>query len=385
MSLENKKIRVAVLLGGDTNEREISLESGRNVCYKLSTQKYEVIPVFVNNNLELFKLSQKLLIQNSTKEINALVTQDVKIKLSDLPNICDFVFIGLHGGIGENGCIQGALEMLGMPYNGSGVLASSLCMDKFKTNQFLRLNGIAVGDSVLLDKTVWLEKRKDLKEQELENFIKFFLAGIKFPLISKPHDDGCSIFVKKINNLGEFIFVVDDYFANTEKNKLMLEELIAGMELTVGVFGNDDITVLPPSKAVANKEILSIEEKFLPGAGENLTPAPLPSPAIEFVQQEIGRTYKILGCKGYSRIDCFYQDEKISPTGKQRLVILEPNTLPGLTPATCIFHQAAEIGMKPMEFIDKIVELGLELHKTKEIQKDHIITENLAKEKELKF
>jgi D-alanine-D-alanine ligase len=120
---------------------------------------------------------------------------------------------------------------------------------------------------------------------------------------------------------------------------------------------------------VCAADILSIEEKFLPGAGENQTPAPLPQHTLTFVQRIVESTYKALGCKGYSRIDCFYQTAEQSRTGKERVVIIENNSLPGLTPATCIFHQAAELGIKPMDFIDTIVQLGIEEH-SKHTQKD---------------
>ena len=134
------------------------------------------------------------------------------------------------------------------------------------------------------------------------------------------------------------------------------------MELTVGVIGNTKPQALPPSQAICTGDILSIEEKFLPGAGENQTPAPLPTGTLTFVRKTIERAFESLNCKGYARIDCFYQSAFQSPTGNERLIILEVNTLPGLTPATCIFHQAAEMGMKPMEFIDRIIELGFEEH-----------------------
>ena len=343
---KNKK-RIVVLLGGNNSEREISLESGRNICYKLSPYKYEVIPVFVDNKKELYKLSQKLLIQNSTQEISELLTNEIKIKWSQLSNICDFVFIALHGGIGENGSVQGTLQMLGLPYNGSDVFTSGLCIDKYKTCEFLKIHGFAVPKSNLILKSELNKLPKDLN----------------FPLIVKPHDDGCSFFVAKVNNQEELILTLDKYFKDSNKDSVLIEEFISGIELTVGVFGNEEITVLPPSKVLANKDILSIEEKFLPGAGENLTPAPLAKNVIKLIQDIIGKSYKTLGCKGYARIDCFYQSAKESPTKKERVIILEVNTLPGMTPATCIFHQAAEIGLRPMEFIDKIVELGTEEHK----------------------
>ena len=271
-----QKIRIVVLLGGNTAEKEISLESGRNVCYKLSPYKYEVLPVFVNKKLELFKLNQKLLVQNSTDEISNLVTKDIKIKWSDLPNICDFVFIGLHGGKGENGSIQGTLQMLDLPYNGSGIFTSALCMDKYKTSCFLANHNFDVPKSILLDKNIWLNEK-----QKVENFVEKFLKEINFPLILKPHNDGCSFLVKKIYDKKEFLLELDKYFKVIDK--VLIEELIKGVELTCGVFGNDKITVFPPSKVFAKEDILSVEEKFLPGAGQNLTPAPLSKKVLKFI------------------------------------------------------------------------------------------------------
>ncbi|MFA5074998.1 MAG: ATP-grasp domain-containing protein [Candidatus Babeliales bacterium] len=365
-NISNKKNRIVVLLGGSSNEREISLESGRNVCYKLSPEKYEIIPVFVDSKNELYKLNQRLLIQNSTREISLLVTQDLKINWADLPKICDFVFIGLHGGVGENGGVQGTLEMLDLPYNGSGVLTSSLCMDKFKTNEFLKSGGFDVPFSFLLSKTEFYS------ESFIKNFEKFS-EKINLPVIIKPHDDGCSVGVKKVKNKENLLKEIDLYFKETLKEYVLIEEFIDAVELTCGVFGNQEVTALPPSKVFVAKDVLSMEEKFLPGAGENLTPAPLAKEHLEFIQDTIAQAYKFLGCAGYSRIDCFFQQAKKSPTKKNRLIILEVNTLPALTPATCIFHQAAEIGLRPMDFIEKIVELGFENYKNKFItssQKD---------------
>lgn len=360
-----KKTRVAVLLGGNTNEREISLESGRNICYKLSPQKYEALPIFVTNEMELFKLSNRLLIKNSTREITQSLNKAERISWSDLPKICDFVFIGLHGGLGEGGGVQGALEMLDLPYNGSGVLASALCMDKVKTNIFLRQKGFDVPTSVLVSKQEWCDSTE--KEHILANMLK----DLNFPCVLKPHDDGCSVFVQKVDGLSDLVRKLNQYFETTNKNAAMIEEMIVGKELTCGVIGNNnDVMALVPSMAVAKGGILSIEEKFLPGEGENQTPAPLPTEILELVRRTIADSYKSVGCAGYARIDCFYQNETQSPTGKARVVILEFNTLPGMTPATCIFHQAAELGMKPMDFIDKIIELGFKNHIEKLSHKD---------------
>jgi len=347
-----QKIRVAVLMGGNSNEKEISLESGRNVVYKLSPHKYEVLPLFVDSNMCLFHINQSLLVRNSTKEITSLLQESMQVAWHDLPHLVDFVFIALHGGNGENGAIQGTLEMLGLPYNGSSVLTSALCMDKYKTTQFLRSQQFDVPNSMIITHEEW-HQNHNLLIQSIEH-------TIGFPCIVKPHNDGCSVMVEKINTSEELTQHIESLFA--QKNIALVEEFITGMELTVGVIGNEEPRALPPSQAVTTHTVLSMQEKFLPGAGENQTPAPLPTQALQLVQQTIERAYSALQCKGYARIDCFYQTATQSPTRQERIIILEVNTLPALTPATCIFHQALEVGIKPMDFIDKIIEFGMQEH-----------------------
>lgn len=352
--MNTPKMRVAVLMGGASHEKEISLESGRNITYKLSPHHYEAIPLFVSNDMKLYRLDQSHLVRNSTQEIEQLLDPATAIAWNSLPHIADFVFIGLHGGHGENGDIQGTLEMLGLPYNGSSIFASALCIDKFKTNNFLRAEGFAVPRGMLIDHASWLIDKEKIMQKILDT--------IPLPVIVKPHDDGCSVMVQKSRNEPEISSAIDAIFSQGKQHAL-IEECIVGMELTVGVIGNDDPRALPPSQAVATRGILSIEEKFLPGAGENQTPAPLPASALQLVQETVKNVFQTIGCKGYARIDCFYQAAHESPTGHERVVILEINTLPGMTPATCLFHQAAEVGIKTMDLITMIIQFGLEEHK----------------------
>ncbi|MCL5437014.1 MAG: ATP-grasp domain-containing protein [Candidatus Dependentiae bacterium] len=350
-----KRLRVGVLLGGATNEREISLESGRNVCYKLSPHKYVVTPLFVDGKQEIYAINPRLLVRNTTAEIGEALTPEMHIPWSRLPELFDFVFIGLHGGVGENGSVQGMLEMLGVPYNGPGVLASALCADKYKTDEFLQAAGLNVPIHHLILRERWKTDKS---------------CPLPFPVIVKPHDDGCSVMVNRARTEEEFVDAVEAIFAGG-KECALVEEMVVGTEITIGVIGNERPYALLPSQSIAARGILSIEEKFLPGAGENQTPALLPKPAIELIRREAERVFAAAGCRGYARIDCFYQDAVQSPTGAPRLVVLEVNTLPGLTPATCLFHQAAEVGIKTMDFIDLIVQLGLELH----TQRPHLTIE----------
>ncbi len=348
------KLRIGVLLGGPSNEREVSLDSGRNVCYKLSPHHYDVTPLFLDRTNNIYPLSTVELVHNSTAEIEYGLDRTKKIGWHALPELFDFIFIGLHGSPGEDGIVQGALELLKLPYNGSGIAASAISMDKFKTNELLRQEGFDVPNSLLVHYDDWLKNQDTIMQN--------ITASHFFPCIVKPHDDGCSVMVNKINNQDELSKAINTLFKNGKK-VAMVEEFIQGIELTVGVVGNTHPMALPPSQAVVKKDLLSMEEKFLPGAGENQTPAPLPINALKYVRRVMEEVFATLGCKGYARIDCFYQPAEKSPTGQERVIPLEINTLPALTPATCIFHQAAELGMGPSEFIELIVELGLENHR----------------------
>jgi len=338
-----KKKHVAVLLGGSNHEREVSLESGRNVCYKLSPHTYEVTPVLLSRQHYLYTLSQRQLVRNSIEEIEDLVDHTQRISWHKLATDYDFVFIALHGGIGENGAVQATLSMLHIPYNGSGPRTSALCMDKYHTHQHLKQHGFHVPEHHVIKRDRW-------RSTELA-------SNIQLPAIIKPRDDGSSMHVYKVREKNELWSAIEAICSQSGSDAL-IENIIPGMELTVGVIGNETAYALPPSYTVAQDDILSMEEKFLPGAGENQTPAPLSQRDLDFVRYEAEQAYQALGCQGYARIDCFYQNQQQSPTGQARVVFLEPNTLPALTPATCLFHQAAEIGLRPMEFCEMIIELG---------------------------
>ncbi len=201
------------------------------------------------------------------------------------------------------------------------------------------------------------------EEQMRDIFFQEILSKTTFPLITKPYDDGCSVMVFKSNNKNELIENINKIFENNEKLYVLIEPFIKGIELTIGVIGNDNPIALTPSQSLSSGDILTMEEKFLPGAGENQTPALISKEAIQLAKETVVAAYKALLCSGYARIDCFYQSPDQSKTGKDEIIILECNTLPALTPATCLFHQAAEDNVKPYEFLDKIITLGFEKHK----------------------
>jgi len=426
-SATSEKMNIAVIFGGYSTERHISVESGRNVFEKLSSSgKYNVMPVFLSGNsengLEFYVLPMSLLLKDNADDIRekpahfsiAPVINEIiakanyitstfsskgyefyprKITLDELSGMADFVFLGLHGRPGEDGQIQRLLEEKNIPYNGSGPESSAITIDKYLTNEILKANGFDVPDHFLVEKESWLKDPHSLIE-EIE-------SNIHYPFIAKPSDDGCSSAVKKIIGRDELVVFAEAMFRDVEelpaimsenlglktneefplKNFFVVEELVDArdathfLEITCGLltsYNKDNnlvYEVFEPSEALAMKGILSLEEKFLAGEGQNITPARFNEDSLinatisNQVKAVLEQAARLLNIEGYSRIDAFV---RIFPENKAEVIFIEVNSLPGLTPATVIFHQAALKGYKPFEFLDQIIRFGLTKSKKSE-------------------
>jgi len=345
---ERSRLRVGVIMGGMSSEREISLESGRNIYNNLDLSQYEGVPIFLDGKGRFWEMTLPLLVQNTTADIEArLENEATRIPYEKLKELVDFVYIGLHGKYGEDGCLQGLLELLSLPYTGSGVLASAIGMDKDMTRRILAAAGIRVPRYLAISEKAWQEQR-----EEMEKKVKDTLG---YPCVVKPTREGCSVGLSVVKRAEQLPLALKE--AYKWDTIALVEELLAGMEITCAVIGNEKPVALLPSQLPAKGDFLTVEEKFLPGEGEMITPAPLPPEMIKKVQEVMVRAYKALGIKVYARIDGFVVDGEV--------IVTETNTLPGMTPSTCIFHQAAEEGMSPMEFIDKVIQLSLEAHARK--------------------
>ncbi|MFK7901093.1 MAG: D-alanine--D-alanine ligase [Cyclobacteriaceae bacterium] len=423
-SQSTEKIKVGVVFGGYSTERHISVESGRNIYEKLaSSTKYLPIPIFLTGNdakHELYHvpinvllkdnaddIKQKLLskepehdvissIKEKAKAITVKYASSVKeskqqLTYDELKETVDCVFIALHGRPGEDGAIQVELEKRNIPYNGSGVPSSQLTINKFETNKKLRDNGILVADHRLVYQDEWTKSTEDTLTKIEKEF--------SYPLIAKPCDDGCSSAVKKIKNRKELTAFAEMMFRSSEpfipefveilqlastdpfpmKPYFLVEELIQKgdeihfLEITGGLLthyekGELAYEIFEPSEALASGEILSLEEKFLAGEGQNITPSRFSTNKkeqgriSEEVRNVLLKTAKIAQIEGYARIDAFV---KIYSNGKIEVYIIEINSLPGMTPATCIFHQTAINNYKPYDFIDAILSFG-----TQRVQKE---------------
>jgi D-alanine-D-alanine ligase len=408
------KKSIAVILGGYSSERHISVESGRNVYEKLSSSAvYEPIPIFLTGNNETFQMYRipiNLMLKDNADDIaekirnyhvHPIIHQiidecaDLTGKFGQTSNIAspelfsiaqlaekvDEVFIALHGRPGEDGALQVKLEAVGLPYNGSGAESSSITIDKFRTNELLKAHGILVAEHFLVSKADWQSNQQKIIEKA---------EGLGLPFIAKPVDDGCSSAVKKIHNTEELKAFADLMFRNQEslneqsantlhiklneefpiKQQFLLESLITSngaanfLEVTGGMLthfnenGEIEYEIFEASEALSGGDVLSLEEKFLAGQGQNITPARYAknTEARQKVSNQVKlileKTARILNVRGYCRIDAFV---RVFNPDHVEVIIIEVNSLPGMTPATCIFHQTAINGYKPYDFIEKIM------------------------------
>lgn len=349
---KNGKTTVGIIMGGLSSEREVSLESGRNIFNKISRNKYEPIAIFMDGKARFWEIDIRLLMRNSTSDIEEdLETHASRIRYEELKAKIDVACLALHGKYGEDGCIQGLLELLHIPYTGSGVLASALGMDKYFCRRLLAARGIPVPASQILSS-------RSLNGKVLPPALgDSLLTNIGYPCIVKPAREGCSTGVCKVNSKDELPQAIKEAFL--WDSSVLIEEFITGMEVTCGVIEDQGQTLpLMPSETVPTAAILSLEDKFLYGRGENKTPARLPGETLTLIQEMAVRTFETLGLHGYARIDMF-----VRPDGS--IVVLEPNTLPGMTPSTVLFHQAAASGITPTEMIDRIIMTAISLHNGK--------------------
>ena len=416
-----ERIRVAVIMGGYSSERHISVESGRNIYEKLSSSvKYAPVPVFLSGSSQEFRLYVlpiNVMLKDNADDIRekiehaeadealhpvlARIRQEAqgitdtyagqpvalprRISFEELRGLADEVFIALHGRPGEDGALQQQLEKLGLPYNGSGVRSSAVTINKFETNHRLRAAGLLVAGHRMA--------RRQEYDADREGFFGSLEAEFPYPFIAKPADDGCSSAVKKVKSRLELEAFAQLMFRDQEallpapaqvlqlgfkeefprKDAFLVETLISRegaahfLEVTGGLLtsyaanGALQIEVFEASEALANGEVLSLEEKFLAGEGQNITPARYaPDPQerqriSEEVKKTLRRVAEVLDIQGYARIDAFV---RVRQAGEVEVIIIEVNSLPGMTPATCIFHQTALAGYTPYEFIDRILDFG---------------------------
>jgi D-alanine-D-alanine ligase len=308
----NKKLRLALLAGGKSGEREVSLKGAEEVVKALNPQKYAVRRYDPATDLA---------------------------KLADEADTLDAAFILLHGPFGEDGTVQGFLDLLGLPYQGSGVLGSALAMDKNLAKILYRNNGLKVPEWYMAEK------------EDIDNPGKV-MGQLGLPLVIKPVNQGSSLGMTIARSEDEITRGLIKAFAID--HQVMIEEFIEGREITGGILGNNELTALPLVEIIPGEqyEFFDYDAKYQPGASTEICPAILDDPLTIRAQQYALTAHRALQLRGYSRTDMIVSGDDI--------YVLETNTIPGMTPTSLLPQGAAAAGLDFAALLDRLLELALE-------------------------
>lgn len=305
-------MKICVLYGGTSAEREVSLSSGKGIIEALKKKNHDVIGIDFRG------------------------TKDCLLQIMNLD--VDLFFIGLHGRLGEDGRVQGLLDLLKIPYVGSNVLGSALAMDKARSKKMFALKGIRVAKEKLV------EKHSFIKES--------FSHELTYPVVVKPNHEGSTIGLTIAQNEAELIVGIDAAFNHDDV--VLLEEFISGQEVTVAVLGNKgNVKALPIVEIVPKNAYYDYESKYAPGMSEHIVPARVSDEMTNLLQEQAVLAHEALGCDVYSRVDFIVPKDGGNP------VILEVNTLPGMTPTSLYPDAAREIGLSYEDMIETLVELSM--------------------------
>ncbi|MDO5358056.1 MAG: D-alanine--D-alanine ligase [Slackia faecicanis] len=309
-----KDYAVAVLYGGTSGEREVSLNSGTCCARALEEKGFAVTMIDPASRDDLKRLVEETF---------------------------DVAFLALHGKGGEDGTMQGFLETLGIPYTGSGILSNAIAINKGKSKELYESAGLRVAASVLVGRNDVLD---DADRQEIVD-----TCGI--PCVVKPSTEGSSLGMTIVRDASDLQAALDTALAVDDE--AMVEQFIDGIELTVGVMGSDDPTAFPVIQILSNDdEFYNYHAKYAAGGSTHICPAPISEEATEQAQGMAVAAHAVLGCKGISRTDIMLDEEG-------RCWVLETNTLPGMTDTSLIPDAARAVGMDFGDVCEKLIEMAL--------------------------
>lgn len=320
-------------MGGKSDEREVSLVSGKSVMAGFDKKKYEVIPVEISANGKRWEIMDQRSIENflptisreARKDSLALVeNSDKSLNLPQTGVQADVVFIALHGKNGEDGVIQGLLDYVGIPYTGCGVLASAIGMDKIMFKRLI--------DGLGIKTAKWWVYEKG-KEYPV-------------PCVVKPSNNGSSVGVSIVKRKKDFARAIE--MAKKYDDRIIVEEYIKGIEVSCGVLGDE---ALPVIEIVSKNEFFDYEAKYINDMCEEICPARISEKLTKKIQNLSLKIFRMIGGSGFGRVDMIIRDGVP--------YVLEINTIPGLTPNSLLPKEANAAGYSFAKMLDKMVELAL--------------------------
>ena len=352
-----KRLRVGVLFGGRSGEHEVSLASAASVIRGLDPDQYEAVPIGITKDghwlvgegavkmlPEVLKGGRRVMLTADPTEA-ALVPLDRGAGAQRL----DVIFPVMHGTFGEDGTIQGMLELAGLPYVGAGVLGSAIGMDKDVSKRLCQEAGIPVVPWVTIQRWSW-EKEPEAVRAEIEG--KF-----EYPVFVKPATLGSSVGMSKVHNTEELAPALN--LACEYGMKILVEKAVTAREIEVSVLGNHEPQASVPGEIVPHREFYDYTAKYLEDGTQLIIPAALKPSQVTKIQSLALKTFRTLGLSGMARIDFFLEKKR----GK--LYLNEANTIPGFTSISMYPKLWEASGISFRELIDKLIDLALEMHNEK--------------------
>ena len=341
------KVRVAVLMGGKSPEHEVSLVTGREVVRYLDKRKYRVLPVVISRDGQRWQLkSPQQILRHSPARVEktdhkkriiggrALLPRGKSLPLQ-LKGKPDVVFIAMYGPFGEDGTIQGMLELTGIPYTGAGVLASSLGMNKIMFKKIMEKESLPIPKYLVFEK----------EDKQSKIFRKF-----KLPFVAKPSNQGSSVGVSLVRKKLEVKRALGNAF--NYSSKIIIEKYLPGIEVSCGILGNKEPIALPVIEIIPKKEFFDYEAKYDETKCEEIVSAQISKKLAKQVQALAVRVFEAIDCRGFGRVDIIIS--------RKKPYILEINTIPGLTPVSLFPKEAAVAGISYRQLLERIIELSLE-------------------------
>jgi D-alanine-D-alanine ligase len=342
-----RRLKVAVLMGGRSTEREISLLTGKMVLDALDPAKYEALAVDAAALGRLPSAAPPALADGPLpggieppKDL-AAGAPAVMAPEGD-PRRPDVAFIALHGRFGEDGTVQGLLELLDIPYTGSRVLASAAAMSKQMSKRVFAAEGIPTPPGVALT-----------GEAEGQRFLAAWqngTAGIGVPCVVKPDEQGSTIGITIVRGTEEMAAALGLAFKYDET--VLIEQFVEGVEITAALLGNRDPQVLPLVEIVPKGGFYDYERKYTPGATDEIVPARIAEADADTARELAVRCHRAFGCRGMSRVDMI--------VSRDGIWVLEINTIPGMTPTSLLPRAAAAAGITFSQLVDRLIALALE-------------------------
>lgn len=344
-------MKIVVLAGGTSTERDVSIVSGTGICNGLRAKGHQAILVDVFCGAETVDWADPFPREYDVEAASAYIKsfnphiEQLKKMRKDFfgPNVlelckkADFVFLGLHGANGEDGRIQAAFDLMGIKYTGTGYLSSAMAMDKGVTKWMFQMKGVPVPGGVTM-------KRHTRKEDLAE-------LGLAFPVVVKTCCGGSSIGVYIVKDQEEYMKALDAAFVYEEE--VVVEEFIQGIEYTVAVV---DGKAYPVVQIVPCQGFYDYENKYKPGAVKETCPAPISSELTRRLQDYAVQGYRALGLESYARLDFIVTDD-------EKIYCLEANTLPGMTPTSLIPQEAAVLGMDYPTLCEELIRVSEKKYK----------------------